>query len=70
MTPPGFVIFLTIWVAFAATAATTATATASPVIAPAPGAYEVLSEDGSIRIPFDIFREDIRMQAWSAPNFN
>ena len=47
----------------ATTATITTTETTSPVIAPAPGAYEILSQDGSIRIPFDIFREDIRMQA-------
>ena len=60
---PRLLLFLIIWVALAATATITTTETTSPVIAPAPGAYEILSQDGSIRIPFDIFREDIRMQA-------
>ena len=33
------------------------------VLGPAPGTYRVLSDDGEIRIPFEIFRDDILMIA-------
>ena len=32
-------------------------------LGPPPGGYRVLSEDGSIRIPFDVYRDDIRVEA-------
>ncbi len=32
-------------------------------LGPPPGSCQVLSGDGSIRIPFDVFRDDIRMEA-------
>jgi hypothetical protein len=48
---------------FAPVVAGSDTARASGPLGPPPGTYRILSGDGSIRIPFEIFRSEIRMNA-------
>jgi hypothetical protein len=46
----------------AAIGPSTAAAEGSP-LGPPPGTYKILSDDGTITIPFEMFRDDIRMMA-------